>query len=124
MTKPLNAEMITGFCKCLGCTFPDGVDSMALRITGADDDETTTADDLSITIIGHGPATKELCRKIKRSSNLVGGYGGWTRVDLQSKCLRMSGKGGPAWGQVEARIAMDARTGEVLAVETSKQMNK
>ena len=53
MTKPLNSDTTTWCCMCLGCTFPDGEASVALRIADSDDDAAMVADDLSINSSRH-----------------------------------------------------------------------
>ena len=36
-------------------------------------------------------------------------------MDLKSKCFRTSAKGGSSWKDVEARVTLDASTGEIEA---------
>ena len=48
----------------------------------------------------------------------------WTRVDLQTKTAKTTLRGGPHWGSVVGRVAINAKSGEVLLRESAQMIGK
>lgn len=114
-TKPLTSDYIDGFCNCVGCRFPDGEDEMAFQINNVE---------LSVDMVGTHQMPEKWIHRLQGELRLHRRLCGWQRVDLDSRCARTSGKQGPPWGHVVARITSDAKSGDIMFVESTKLMAK
>ena len=109
-TKPLTRESAEHLSELIGMEFPDGHDEIAFTIN----------------FMGQsgGHHLPSLIQSSLQDLGLSGMYFVWPRMDLRSKCFRTSAKGGPSWKDVEARVTMDASTGQVIKVEAARDITR
>ena len=84
-------------------------------------------DEIAFTINFMGQSKRQISPSLHASLQnlgLSGTYSIWLRMDLKSKCFRTSAKAGPSWKDVEARVTLDASTGNTIKIEAARDITR
>ena len=108
-TKPLTRESAEHLSELVGMEFPEGHDEIAFTINFISQSRRRISPSIQSSLQDLG---------------LSGTYFVWSRMDLKSKCFRTSVKGGPSWKDVEARVTLDASTGNVIKIEAARNITR
>ena len=63
---------------------------------------------------------KKLAMEMERRFGTRGRMDVWTRTEMRSKTYKTTNKGEPAWKYVADRVTADARSGDIINIETQR----
>ena len=62
--------------------------------------------------------------EVEKRFGTEGRMDAWTRLDMHSKTCKTTNKGGPTWRNVAYRVTADARSGNIINIEDSANINR
>ena len=108
-TKPVTRESAEHLSELIGMEFPEGHDEIAFTINFMGQSKRQISPSLHASLQNLG---------------LSGIYSIWPRMDLKSKCFQRSAKGGPSRKDVEARVTLNASSGNTIKIEAARDITR